>query len=799
MLEPASFLRIESPCHPTKEELGLFFGMELGAVSKSNRQSAIPSFVSHLSPQIPETSEGELAQTVTALLNKYNAYAIRCVFETIGFLASNNKLTSRNIKHFLIYIAENGYFALLERFLRINNPTTRAATPFFVDAAISSRRTDLLRSVFAAGVDFRPLTHKIILIEDDDFARSHLLRLRNEELSGSAGGRLLVYLGETSNVKAATFVIENGADVNLICEVNGSIRTALINAVSNEKLGMVQLLLEKGADPNLAPPNHDVPIAVVLRAAVLHPYAPTRSLYFDLIGDLLKHGADIKRKISEESLLDYTSRKNFELYMFLLAKSGTTAPLVTVWDIIHATRQSTYSFTKYLQQHNEQITQRQLEMALYELAQDGGSLAAISILLASGADPNTPTLGQPLLSLLPEGDEFRPLQLTELLIEAGATVNYSDLFGQAAATGNIALLERVLRYGADLSIFGPEALVTAASQLNIEACNFLLDKGVDVNAFGDHETPLYAAVETGDVQLAKYLIDRGANVNATPPKRPGWTPLHAACDMGKVEMVEFLLASGAEVNPPNTSPVFTALGALLRGSAEAVVKVELVQILVRNGLDVTRCDRLEPSGILPIIIQYDQSEIFDIVLKLGIDVNRMTFGKNSGTPIQLAAGKGRLGMVRALFNHGAQINGSLASEYGKTALQAAAANSSPNMELLRFLIDKGADVNAAPSYLGGLTAIQAAAAAGNIPVIKYLVSKGGRLHDKPSSVGSGTAIEAAAENGRLDTVKWLLIQYRRREIAISIVELKLAMALAKGNGHLEVADMLKSAAAAWRG
>ena len=46
-------------------------------------------------------------------------------------------------------------------------------------------------------------------------------------------------------------------------------------------------------------------------------------------------------------------------------------------------------------------------------------------------------------------------------------------------------------------------------------------------------TPLHAAINTGNINIVKLLINAGANVNAWNPECEGATPLHLAIMSGK--------------------------------------------------------------------------------------------------------------------------------------------------------------------------------------------------------------------------------------------------------------------------
>jgi hypothetical protein len=78
---------------------------------------------------------------------------------------------------------------------------------------------------------------------------------------------------------------------------------------------------------------------------------------------------------------------------------------------------------------------------------------------------------------------------------------------------------------------------------NIEIGEYMLEKGVDVNAGAGGMTALHGAATFGQPEFAKFLIERGADVNAR--NYEGKTPLAAAIEAGKADVAEVLRQHGA--------------------------------------------------------------------------------------------------------------------------------------------------------------------------------------------------------------------------------------------------------------
>src|SRR5260370_35869359 len=77
----------------------------------------------------------------------------------------------------------------------------------------------------------------------------------------------------------------------------------------------------------------------------------------------------------------------------------------------------------------------------------------------------------------------------------------------------------------------------------------LIAHGAAVNAVAQpkfRNTPVQAALLTGQVEVARMLVTKGADVNFKQAE--GFTALHEAAQLGSEELVELLVSAGAEVN-----------------------------------------------------------------------------------------------------------------------------------------------------------------------------------------------------------------------------------------------------------
>ncbi len=131
----------------------------------------------------------------------------------------------------------------------------------------------------------------------------------------------------------------------------------------------------------------------------------------------------------------------------------------------------------------------------------GVQRALIDVLVDAGADPNC---ADPALA-------HREMDAVERLIERGAAVTLSV----AAATGRMGPLQRAFAAAGDAERF--KALALAATNAQVDACRYLLDRGVDPNRYNPpgchaHATPLHQAVCAGAMAAVEAFVAHGADL-----------------------------------------------------------------------------------------------------------------------------------------------------------------------------------------------------------------------------------------------------------------------------------------------
>jgi len=216
----------------------------------------------------------------------------------------------------------------------------------------------------------------------------------------------------------------------------------------------------------------------------------------------------------------------------------------------------------------------------------------------------------------------------------------------------------------------------------------------------DGTTPLHWAVVSGDGAIVDLLLKAGADVNAR--NRYGITPLALAAQNGDLEVMKRLVEAGGDVNATRTAGDSILMTAARTGNADAV------RLLVRHGADVNAHESTMGESALAWAAAENHAAVVAALAESGADLNgrsdalafpefqwqglsmvKARLPRGGWTPLMHAARQGALEGVRALVDHGANLN--LRDPDGMTALVAAIINA--HYDVAALLLDRGADPN----------------------------------------------------------------------------------------------------------
>lgn len=466
----------------------------------------------------------------------------------------------------------------------------------------------------------------------------------------------------------------------------------------------VAILLEAGADPNLRNWRGDTPLHLLLRQANAKPDGLAPLIAKSDVSLRDSHG------LSPLSLALISRSKTAR--DLILARAPALNTTLRVFDA--AAMNDTATLTKLLADQPYLVTVRlangwtPLHMAAQWAAKD-----AIGLLVGKGADVNARDAqgGTPLHRLLSQ----QPLpagsrDIVALLIEKGADIKTYAGLEPYPYPGN-----GWKPHNSDTPL---DAAIISG---DIELVKLLLDKGASLTGRSEHmDTPLLVAIKTGQsTEMAKLLIDRGSDINAGD--EVGMTPLTRALWSGNPDIAKYLVAKGADVNltgPGDDTPLMRAVRAN---------NLEIVTLLLDKGADLKPRSTFGESALS---LARRSEDIKTLLLARGAAADlaeRVAAPRNVEYPVLVAAQKGDLDKLNELLKDPAVIK--VTDEGGETALHKVFGNFSANFDKLlptvQLLLDKGADPNAR-NRLGQTPLFNAARSATktNIAALTLLLEKG---------------------------------------------------------------------------
>ena len=268
---------------------------------------------------------------------------------------------------------------------------------------------------------------------------------------------------------------------------------------------------------------------------------------------------------------------------------------------------------------------------------------------------------------LPEAVRQRKLNEVTRLLDLGQPVNFEawetpPLLTVAAGQGQAAMVKLLLKRGAKINAMASAALKAAVHAKDMPMVTLLLDRGAkatppkdDLNAYQYvNHWPLGLAMQSGQMDMAKYLISRGADIDLA---------LSLAVQTGQIEMAKQLIDKGADVNH---EPLLSA--------AANNQNLRMVDFLLERGANPNGLDRYQSTTPLITLMGYS--------------------GRLGGLPQeaealqQIGMTEVRLSLIaRHLVAGGANVN--LATKNCRTAYLEASDHHSTTMTAL--LLELGAD------------------------------------------------------------------------------------------------------------
>ena len=310
-------------------------------------------------------------------------------------------------------------------------------------------------------------------------------------------------------------IICHGTDVNATNKCN---QTSLMLACKDGGKDFVNVLLDAGADPNIADANSETS---------LH-YAAGNDCCIEVYQEIISHGVDVNA----------TAKNNVSALMLACEKGNKYAINV----LLNAGA-------------DPNIADANSGTSLHYAAGNDCCIEVYQEIISHGVDVNATAKNN--VSALMLACEKGNKDAINVLLNAGADPNIADANSETSlhyAAGNDCCTEvyqEIISHGVDVNATAKNnlsALLLACEKGNKDAINVLFNAGADPNiATANGKTCLHCVAQHDcctDVLHA--IISHGVDVNAR--KKNNVTALMKACANGNVDAIEVLLHAGADPN-----------------------------------------------------------------------------------------------------------------------------------------------------------------------------------------------------------------------------------------------------------
>ena len=255
------------------------------------------------------------------------------------------------------------------------------------------------------------------------------------------------------------------------------------------------------------------------------------------------------------------------------------------------------------------------------------------LLLEGGADPDTAFEGEDgkLSCLYAASGLLNNIELTRLLLEAGANPNDNESLYHATEHADLTCLKLLLEHGGDANT--TNVLKHMLDWESAEGVRLLLEAGADPNAaHPEGDTALHWAVRRGrSAGIVRVLIDAGADLDAV--RKDGRTAYALAVVSGQTEVADLLAVRGADTR-------LSALDGFIAGRGGEVPKASAA-----SKANARLFTQLAESG---------NAAAVEALLKAGVPVGAK--GDGGITALHYACWRGHVALVKLLLEHGAPMN-----------------------------------------------------------------------------------------------------------------------------------------------
>ena len=490
-----------------------------------------------------------------------------------------------------------------------------------------------------------------------------LLNLKRElaALESMPEGASAIRDEEALEIQHLKEMLANSPDlINGPIQVGDAATTPLLRAVQEGKLRAARFLLENGADVNKSSRG----------LAPLHVAAQRGHLSMAEL--LIEHGADINQRSGVRMAngdgrtpLAMAAEQGFRTVAEMLLDKGADPNLPDEMDrtpLFLAVKNGKEFMLELLLSHKAEVDARaDGGITPLHLAAACGLTNATAILLRHGADVSAQDedANTPLLLAAQNGFFQTGRWLLKAQADPNGTNSYNATSLYLLAVYSVRAAGQPIRHKSALDSVHA-SLPARNDPESAEFASLLIEMGADPNvAVKSGGTPLQRAVQLNPI-IVKPLLEGGGDPNLA--HRPGDLPLFQAVSIGSMELVDLLLEYGANPNlqvfyHDTTKPVDRKYNNPFRGTPlmRGILnrEVEIVQHLLTRGADVNLANA---EGVTPLhlAIEMKSGEMAGILLMGGADPNKKS--SNGNTPLHVAAQNNYADMAALLLEWKADPN-----------------------------------------------------------------------------------------------------------------------------------------------
>jgi ankyrin repeat protein len=305
-------------------------------------------------------------------------------------------------------------------------------------------------------------------------------------------------------------------------------------------------------------------------------------------------------------------------------------------------------------------------------------------------------------------------------LKAGGNINEKNSYGQTALhiacqlPKNKAIIELLLLYNADVNAKdaqGDTPFIKAARARNEETLDLLaMEPDIDLQAENkDKETAATIVSRLGSKDVFEKI--QGYK---KPSEQKLQEQLLQACSIGSKERVRKLINNGADINGVDRLEVFlTPLGFACASS-----RSDIVEELVKLGVDINKSGRIDKETPLMVACRIDNEKSVKILIEHGADVNALSILDE--TALMYAAQNGNSNIVTILLKQ------DVPRVHKDIALIKACGSEMANLDVVKALVQAGANVNY-QLLAGKTTALMNAVLSKKNEVVAFLIESGANL------------------------------------------------------------------------